>query len=424
MKLALLLLTVGCLLVCGRTLLSATQDEADNAALDQAKKVASVQNAFAADLFAQLRTQPGNLFFSPYSIHTAMSMTYVGAGGETETELIKALHIDTLKPPDISAKYTQKATALIEFAAMQKLFNAPVKDGLELHAANALWGQAGFAFKADYIKSIKDSFGGQLENVNFNDEPAARKTINDWVAAQTKDKIKDLIGPKALTPLTRLVLTNAIYFKAAWQEQFEKEATAKDKFHLSPDKDVDADMMHNTKHYGYAELEGFKMLSLPYKGNQASMLVLLPDKLDGLEAMEKSLSAAKLSDWAAKLKDAQVAVTLPKFKSICSFDLGTPLKAMGIKKAFTTAADFGGMTTKPEDALYISAVVHKAFVDVNEEGTEAAAATAVIMEAGMAMPEKPVSFVADHPFVYVIRDNRTGDVLFMGRLADPSQKGE
>jgi serpin B len=353
-----------------------------------------------------------------------MSMTYVGAGGETETELIKALHIDTLKPPDISAKYTQKATALIEFAAMQKLLNAPVKDGLELHTANALWGQQDFAFKPDYIKSIKDSFGGQLENVDFNDEPAARKRINDWVANQTKDKIKDLIGPKALTPLTRLVLTNAIYFKAAWQEQFNKQATLKEKFHLSADKDVDADMMRNNKRFDYAELDGFKMLSLPYKTGQASMLVLLPDKLDGLDAMEKSLTAEKLAGWAAKLKNTQVAVMLPKFKSTCSFELAKPLAALGIKKAFTTAADFGGMTTKPEDALYISAVLHKAFVDVNEEGTEAAAATAVAVAAANGHSSKPVDFVADHPFVYIIRDNRTGDVLFVGRLADPSQKGE
>jgi serpin B len=422
MKAILCIMLLGCvvLAVAG----AAGPAAEDNAA---AKKLASAQNAFATDLYAQLRQDKGNLFFSPYSISSALGMTYVGAKGDTAGEMAKVLHLADLQPAEVDRSRPLSTLATEAYAEQHKLFNQPRKEGLELHVANALWGKPNYAFNQDFVKSVKANFDGDLQGADFANEPAARKTINDWVAGATKDKIKDLIGPGVLTPATRLVLTNAIYFKAAWATQFAKEATRKAKFHLAADKDAEVDMMNDTDHYSLAELDGFKMLTIPYKDNQASMLILLPEKVDGLGDLEKTLTAEKLAAWIDKSKSAYMELSMPKFKCTCKFELSGQLTAMGMKLAFQAGkADFTGIANVPDEPLFIGAVIHKAFVDVSEEGTEAAAATAVVMLAGSAMqtPPKPVLFTADHPFIYVIRDNRTGDILFLGRLADPTAKGE
>jgi len=391
----------------------------------ETKKLAQSQNAFAIDLYGQLRRQPGNLFFSPQSIATALSMIFVGAQGDTSTEMAKVLHLQALRSDSQNATLTLQNLVLEEYAKQRKLFNEPQQHGVELHVANGLWVKASYPLNPEFIKAITESFKGGLESLDFSNEPAARKKINVWVSDQTKDKIQDLIGPNAITPDTRLVLTNAIYFKAAWETQFRKEAGRKEKFHVSLNRDVDAEMMKQTHFFGLAELEGFKLLVMPYKGNEASMLVLLPDKVDGLEALERSVSAEKLASWLEKTKSVRVALSIPKFKNTSALNLNTPLITLGMKKAFAVGqADFNGIANVPGEPLYIGLVIHKALVDVNEEGTEAAAATAVSMLAGAAMrPAEPFPFVADHPFIYIIRSNRTGDILFMGRLTDPTRQG-
>jgi len=398
----------------------------DEGAYVQAEKLAQSQNAFATDLYAQLHQHPGNLFFSPQSIATALSMTFIGAKGDTSAEMAKVLHLQDLRSDNQNATLTLPGLVQEAYAEQRKLFNEPQQDGLELHLANGLWVKADYPLNSEFTKAIKENFKGSIEPVDFSNGPAARKKINGWVSDQTNDKIRDLIGPNAVTPNTRLVLTNAIYFKAAWETQFRKEASTKEKFHVSLNKDVDAEMMKQTHFFGLAELEGFKLLVMPYKGGEASMLVLLPDKVDGLADLERSLSAENLASWLEKSRSVRVALSLPKFKNTTELDLNDTLITLGMKKAFVVGqADFTGIANVPAEPLYIGLVIHKAFVDVNEEGTEAAAATAVTMRAGSAMrPAEPFPFVADHPFVYIIRSNRTGDILFMGRLTDPTAHGE
>jgi serpin B len=390
-----------------------------------AETLARSQNAFATDLYAQLCRWQGNLFFSPYSIASAMSMIFVGARGDTATEMVRALHLGILGSKDHDAIPALQVRVLDGYAKQREFLNAPRQEGLELHVANALWGKADYALNSEFVRGIKESFDGNLERVDFSNEAAACKRINGWVSDQTREKIRDLIGPGALTPDTRLVLTNAIYFKAAWQEQFQKGATRKETFHVSLGKDVDVDMMKQTRFLALAQLDGLRLLVIPYRNNEASMLVLLPDRVDGLAALEKSLTAEKLTSWVKKSQSVRVALSLPKFKNTSKFDLNNPLMALGMRKAFTAGqADFTGIAQVPAEPLYVGLVIHKAFVDVNEDGTEAAAATAVAMRAGSAMrPAEPVPFVADHPFVYIIRANRTGEILFMGRLSDPTEQG-
>lgn len=392
----------------------------------QAEKLAQSQNAFATDLYAQLHQHPGNLFFSPQSIATALSMTFIGAKGDTSTEMAKALHLQDLRSDNQNTTLTLRSLVLEAYAKQRKLFNEPPQDGLELHLANGLWVKANYPLNSEFIKAITESFEGSLEPVDFSNETAARKKINGWVSDQTSDKIQNLIGPNAITADTRLVLTNAIYFKAAWETQFRKEASRQEKFHVSRNKDVDAEMMEQTHFFGLAELEGFKLLVMPYKGGEASMLVLLPDKVDGLADLERSFNAENLASWLEKNRSVRVALSLPKFKNTSTLNLNNTLITLGMKKAFIVGqADFTGIANVPAEPLYIGLVMHKAFVDVNEEGTEAAAATAVSMRAGSARrPAEPFPFVADHPFVYIIRSNRTGDILFMGRLTDPTEHGE
>jgi serpin B len=392
----------------------------------ETNKLARSQNAFATDLYAQLRRQPGNLFFSPQSIATALSMTFIGARGDTSTEMAKVLHLQALRSDSRKETLTLQSLVLEEYANQWKLLNESAQDGLELHVANGLWVKADYPLHSEFIKAIVESFKGSIEPVDFNNELAARNKINTWVSDQTRGKIRNLIGPNAVTSGTRLVLANAIYFKAAWDAQFTKEASRKEKFHVSLDRDVDIEMMQQTRFYEVAELEGFKLLVMPYKGSEASMLVLLPDKVDGLEDLERSLSAEKVDSWLEKRKSVRVALSLPKFKSTSALNLNDPLIALGMKKAFAIKeADFSGIASVQGEPLYIGLVIHKAFVDVNEEGTEAAAATGVSIRAGAVMrPIEPLRFNADHPFVYIIRSNSTGDILFMGRLTDPTNQGE
>jgi serpin B len=370
--------------------------------------VADGANTFAFDLFGQLRGEAGNLFFSPYSLHAALAMTADGANGRTRDEMIAALKLPAdrdkgLAAGDLGRFYTGKGKPF------------------ELATANALWGQAGYPWRPDWLARQKDRFGAALTDMDFKGDPdGSRRTINRWVEARTKDRIKDVIPEGVIDPRTRMVLTNAIYFKGTWQDQFDKKWTKDGPFRLADGTTKQTPLMHRTDDYRYAEADGVQLLELPYKGGELSMVVVLPGKPDGLPAVEAKLSAATLAEWLRGLTTQKVVVTLPRFKLDVRAKPVPALKALGIKQAFTDAADFGGMSSDPH-GLMISDVVHKAFVEVNEEGTEAAAATAVVMRpaaAAVKQPE-PKVFTADRPFLFLIRDVQHGTVLFAGRLASP-----
>jgi serpin B len=368
-------------------------------------------NAFAIDLYGQLRTQSGNLFFSPDSISTALAMTYAGARGDTATEMAKTLHF-TLPPQRLHPA----------MGGLLGDLNAP-HDGYKLRMANALWAQQGYTFLDDFLKVTKSDYDAGLKQVDFKDAPeTARLTINQWVEQQTDDKIKDLLQPGVLSSRTRLVLTNAIYFKGDWQTQFDKAQTRDEDFHLSAAQNVKAPMMHREGGFNYFDGGTFQILEIPYKSAELSMIVLLPNDVGGMFALEQSLTAPNTRQWLGQLRPVpKVIMTLPKFKMTQQFELQDTLGAMGMTLAFDAHADFSGMTGNRE--FSISAAIHKAYIDVNEEGTEAAAATAVVMRSMMARMQQPAPpvFRADHPFIFLIRDNRSGGILFMGRVTDPTR---
>ena len=391
--------------------LSAIAPPVSNAA-DQAEAV-NGSNAFAVDLYAQLSKQPGNLFFSPESISTAFGMAYAGARGQTATEMEHVFHF-TL-PPD--RLHPAMGALLAEMNAQHKNY--------ELRVADALWAQQDASFLPDYLKLVQADYGAGFHRVNFKLAPdSVRETINAWVEKQTNDKIKDLLSPGVVNPSTRMVLTNAIYFKGDWQDQFDKEATQKEEFHLSATQWVMAPMMHRTDGYRYYDGGTFQALELPYAGDEIAMVVLLPKEKEGLPALEQLFTSGAAGDWIQKLEFVdKVILTLPRFTMTQQFELSEALSAMGMPQAFSGAADFSGMTGKPD--FTISAAIHKAYIDVNEQGTEAAAATSIVMRATAmrySAPEPPpIVFRADHPFLFILLDTRSGGMLFLGRVTDPTK---
>lgn len=379
------------------------------------KAVVEGNNAFALDLFRELKNNGGNIFFSPYSISTALAMTYAGARGNTAKQMADVLHF-TLDPQELHPAFAGVETGL---NAVQG------KGNIRLSVANALWPMKGYPFRGQYLALVKKHYGVTITPLDYQRAvEAARKTINRWVEEKTQNKIENLIRPGVLNALTRLVLTNAIYFKGDWASRFKEELTKDDKFFLPSGKTVRAPMMNQEHKFGYAEFQSLQVLELPYIGNDLSMLVFLPKKKDGLGQLEKQLTVDKLKRWTAALGQRKVKVFLPKFKMTSQFRLDETLADMGMGDAFDSSrADFSGMDGRP-NWLFIGAVIHKAFVDVNEEGTEAAAATAVVMRIKMAAPVPVPTFRADHPFLFLIRENATGSILFLGRVVDPTQKGE
>ena len=373
------------------------------------KTVAEKNIAFALDLYGKLKEKEGNLFFSPYSISTALAMTYAGARGNTEKQMSEVLHFT------LDQKLLHPT-----FARLEAQLNAvQEKENIELSVANALWAQKGHVFLREFLDLTKKNYGAVLNLVDFKRAyETARRKINTWVEEKTRNKIKDLIKPGVLNPLTRLVLTNAIYFKGNWESQFKKSNTQEAPFWLAPGKSINTSMMTQKQKFRYMESESLQMLELPYAGNDLSMIVLLPKKVDGLAQLETALSVNNLTTWIGLLRKREILVFLPKFKMTSQFSLHKTLASMGMSDAFTGQADFSGMTGNKD--LYISAVIHKAFVDVNEEGTEAAAATAVAIRL-LSMPTPPPVFRADHPFVFLIRHNSTESILFLGRVVNPTK---
>jgi len=371
-------------------------------------------NAFALDLYAQLKAREGNLFFSPYSISTCLGMVYLGAHGDTGDEMAETLHWK-VSPAEIAAPMGELRTAL---NAVQQ------EKGIELNTANGLWAQQGHPFLPTFLEAAQNSFGAVVKQVDFKTQAEpARMKINGWVSDQTKGKIKDLLAPGVLTPATRLVLVNAIYFKGRWTFPFNKKKTADAPFTTASGQSVQARMMNLEAHFNYTGTDNLQLLELPYtsgdNSNPLSMIILLPKKADGLAQLESSFKTRALDNWLTQMRSEKVRVFLPKFTTTAEFSLGDTLSKMGIRDAFSSWADFSGIDGKKD--LYISAVVHKAYVDVNEEGTEAAAATGVAVTASAVRIEKNIVFRADHPFIFLIRDNRTGSILFLGRVNDPTK---
>ena len=372
-------------------------------------------NAFAFDMYRYLSKEKGNLFFSPYSISSALAMTYAGARDNTEKQMAEVLRF----PSDQALVHPELASLATQLNDIQN------KGDVELHIANALWAQQGYEFVTDYLDLTKKYYSAALNYVDFEKAvEAARKKINKWVEDKTNDKIKNLIKPGGLNDLTRLVLTNAIYFKGNWLSPFEEQSTQDDSFWLSTKKSIKVPMMLQIGEFKYTENGTLKVLEMPYRGGELSMIVLLPKEVAGMARLEKELSSENLSAWISSLHQHYVAVHMPKFKMTKELELSGTLSSMGMPDAFSSNADFSGMDGKKW--LFISAVIHKAFVDVNEKGTEAAAATAVVMECIMEVgpSEPPKVFRADHPFIFVIRHNESGAILFFGRVIDPTAQGK
>ena len=368
---------------------------------------------FALDLYARLKGGRGNLFFSPYSLSTALAMTTAGARGETARKMAATLHL----PDDPSQVHSGFGALVAQVNGRGR--TQPRPDTLV--SANALWLQTGEAFLPDYLETIQTRYAAGLFPLDFADDPeAARKTINAWVEKQTLDKIRDLIGSGVLTRETSVVLTNAIYFKGAWQSPFKKAQTREDAtFHAPEGKDVTVPMMAQSGSFPYLDGGSFQALELGYEGDERAMVVLLPKEADGLGMLETSLTGENLAVWIKGLARRKIAVELPRFTLAEGFELRDALVALGMADAFDPkAADFSGMTGRRDHS--ISAVIHKAFVDVDEVGTEAAAASAAVMKMTMTVKEPPpIPFHADHPFLVLIRDRATGSVLFLGRVVNP-----
>jgi serpin B len=375
--------------------------------------VIDANNQFALDLYLKYKDDPQqkdkNIFFSPYSISSALAMTYEGAKGKTAEEMQKVFYF-----------LENDSERRANFAAIYNKINKANKT-YQLNTANALWVQKDYPFLDSYVNTVEQYYGGKATNLDFiGDTENSRVTINNWVEQQTNNKIKDLIPQGQINSMTRLVLTNAVYFKGTWVKQFDKSDTREENFYVTPNNPVKVQMMSRTDKnatFNYTETDKLQILEMPYSGNDTSMLVLLPKENETLDSA--NLSLENLAAWRNNLTKQRVDVYFPKFKFETKYFMKETLSDMGMPTAFSDAADFSGMTGKKD--LFISFVIHQAFVEVDEKGTEAAAATAVIVEVTSAGPQEIPVFRADHPFIFVIQQKDTGNILFFGRVMDPSK---
>lgn len=385
-------------------------------------EVVDANNQFAFELYSELsKSEKDNIFYSPYSISAALAMTYEGAKGQTADEMRSVFHFpeDNILRPNFAAVYNDMNTG---------------NRAYEMRTGNALWVQQDYKLLEDYTGRAERYYGGKATNVDFvRETEKSRQTINSFIEQQTNGRIKDLIEPGMLDQMTRLVLTNAIYFKGTWEWEFDRSDTRDGEFRVTPTETVKTPMMHmdpDKARFRYADLEKLQILELPYKGDDISMLILLPkqgqdyDYETGnkitlnytLEDLE--LSSDKLNEYKAQMTETKLdAISLPKFEFETKYLMQKMLADLGMPTAFSTSADFSGMTGNRD--LYIALVIHQAYVNVDEKGTEAAAATAVSMKMTAAMKSKV--FRADHPFMFIIQDRSTGNILFLGRVTDPTK---
>ncbi len=405
--------------VVSNELRSDKERAAPSASGTEVADVVDGNSAFAFDLYQALRGQQGNLFYSPHSISLALAMTYAGAGGRTERQMA-----DTLRFSPTQDQLHAAFNTLGQYLASRGTdVHSRNGEGFRLNIVNAVWGQQGHPFHEAFLDVLAESYGAGVRPADFIAAPEeSRIVINDWVAERTEDRIRDLVPPGIINPLTRMVLTNAIYFNASWIFPFSEGNTRPQPFHLLDGGSVDVPMMRTSEDFGYAAGDGYQAVDLPYVGNELSMTVMVPDK-GRFREFEDSLDSGLAERIIANLGVRHVTLDLPRFEFESEFRLGETLKSMGMSDAFDRAAsDFSGMDGRSclagdPGCLYIREVVHKAFVSVDEAGTEAAAATAVMMQNESAPPD-PVSVTVDRPFVFLIRDRETGAILFAGRVLE------
>jgi serpin B len=368
-------------------------------------------SAFAFNLYQKLIDTDQNLFYSPYSISLALAMTYAGARGETAQEMADTLHFY------LSQEKLHPAFNWLDIELAKRGEGAEGKDseGFRLNIVNAIWGQKDYQFLDDFLDVLAENYGAGLRILDFiNSTEESRKTINEWVSQQTEGRIEELIPQGAIDILTRLVLTNAIYFNAAWMYPFDEENTTDGDFNLLNGETVIVPMMNQSELFNYMRGENYQAVELPYDGNELSMLLIMPDE-GSFSSFEQSLDNELVDDIISQLEIKQVVLSMPKFEFKTELDLKQILPAMGMPTAFSDMADFSGMTGSRQ--LYIAEVLHEAFVSVDEAGTEAAAATAVIMK--LTSASETVTMSLDHPFIFLIRDIETGSVLFVGKVLNP-----
>jgi len=421
LKIISLVLALDILLAAGGNRLQASlaqsnlqRDANPSASKNDVAKLVNGNNAFALDLYQALRTTDGNLIHSPYSISLALAMTFGGARSETESQMASAMHFD-LPQAQLHPAFNALDLSLAQ-NGKAKSQNQP----LQLNIANAVWAEQTYPFLQNYLDLIALNYGAAIHLADFVSQyEPVHKEINGWVSDQTNKKINDLLAQGTLNTDTRMVLVNAIYFKADWEEQFDPNSTSDAPFHLLDGSESQVRMMHGQRFsLPYFKGDGFQAIELTYKGGTAAMDVIVPDAGNFI-LFESALDAQKFNDILGGLHPATVILGLPKFTFTHNFSLSSTLKSMGMPDAFDpNKADFSGMTGNHD--LYISDVIHKAFVAVDEKGTEAAAATAVIMQTTSAlMPD--VDLTIDRPFIFFIRDTVSGQILFSGRVVNPAQ---
>jgi len=365
-------------------------------------------NSFALDLYAQIRFGRNNLFLSPYSLSLVLAMAYAGARRETARQMAQALH------------FTEDQEQLhLGFTALEAVFlRVQAGDDVQLSAANSLWPRVGHDLVHDYVALLIACYGGLVKPLDYDNPEAARRTINRWVEDRTGGRIQNLIRQGDLSALTLLVLASAIYFKGDWASQFDPALTSDTPFWVTTGEAVTVPMMAQTEPFPYAEGEGYQAVELPYDGGELSMVILLP-RAGQFETFESSLDAGRVSGILRDLHQEDVRLTMPKFTFDSSFRLAQTLSDMGMPDAVVyQVADFSGMDDSRE--LFIGEVIHKAFVSVDEAGTEAAAASAVVLPAAARESARPMEVTVDRPFVFLLRDIETGTILFIGRVVDPS----
>jgi serine protease inhibitor len=365
------------------------------------------QNAFGTDLYINLsKSHSGNLFFSPYSISSTLAMMHSGARGPTAAEMSRVLHFN-LEPPRMNLAIATLSDQLKEHAVSSQAF--------ELISADAVWSQTDLSLQRDFTRTLSQDFKAPVQITDFENSSRAVDDINRWVAEKTGGKIYNLISPSSLKNNPGLMLVNAVYFHGNWDTAFEASETTEQAFHITSKDAVTVPMMRQDERVGYLEDDELRIVELPYADGNLSTVILLPREIDGLAEMEAKLTLGKLNLWLAELRREDVAVSLPRFRMQSDFELGETLGTMGMPLAFSRRADFTGVSS--ERPLYISRIIHKAYLDVSEEGTEAVAVTgAMAAKGGM-----PYWFQANHPFVFLIRDRKSGTILFMGRLVSPHE---
>jgi serpin B len=383
------------------------RENTDSVPMDTVLTAAENMNDFALDLYSRIQSIDGNLLFSPYSIQIALAMTYAGAKNQTEIEMAETLTF-TLGQDNTHRSLNALDSRIVSDDAVDS------KADFLFRTANSIWGQAGMPFSGPFLDTLSGNYGAGLRLLDFSSQPQpSRLAINEWVADQTRDKILDLLPPSAVTSDTRMVLTNAVYFKAAWMNQFEDFMTREKPFHLLNGTTISVPTMNQDERMGYAAGLGWRAVELPYEGYTTSMVVVVPDEF---VAFEQNITSDSLAAIIESLQSTQINLSFPKFSFTKELDLNDVLSAMGMPTAFSDSADFSGMS--PDANLAISDVRHKAFIDVNEEGTEAAAATAVGISL-TSMPPASIPMVVDRPFIFMIRDIETNAILFLGRVVNP-----